>query len=1265
MNDAGVKEKIRNTIQSFNKQDLTTASLELFNILGYNTERQAPLDKPCPAAFKESFVGTDSKFSEDKVLFEDWKYVDLLFQLSKEELHFDKTLFKKEVIIKLPDGKEDRTIIETYLFFAIELSNNQYSRTELSRITREVNRLFPMPVMILFKTGGSLTLSVTNRRLHKKDESKDVLEKVTLIKDIRIENPHRAHIEILFDLSFDELHKKNRFTNFIELHNAWQKTLDTKELNKRFFRELSNWYFWAMKQVSFPDDVEKNEDVRNATNLIRLITRIIFIWFIKEKSLVSEVLFDETELKKILKDFNSKSSNSYYKAILQNLFFGTLNQKMGERSFAKEGKNDFKISEYGVKNLFRYAAGFTIKPEEAIALFKDIPFLNGGLFDCLDKENDAGKVLYTDGFSRNPNKQADVPDFLFFGKEQEIDLSETYGDKKRKKEKVKGLFNILTSYKFTITENTPIEEEVALDPELLGKVFENLLASYNPETQTTARKQTGSFYTPREIVNYMVDESLKAYLKQKLENEAGMNADDTDVALAFLFEYNEKEHLFDKKQVAVLINAIDTCKILDPACGSGAFPMGILHKLVHILHKLDPNNEQWKERQLEKAKHIEDACIRDNSINDIEEAFANNEFDYGRKLYLIENCIFGVDIQPIAVQIAKLRFFISLVVDQKKQQVKENLGIRALPNLETKFVAANTLIGIDKPEQMQIQNPEIKKLEEDLKELRHKYFSAKTRKDKLNCQKKDKKLRKEISELLVKDGWDNKSAEQIAAFDPYDQNASSPFFEPEWMFGLKAEKAGEGVFDVVIGNPPYFNMNTVSKDLYGYISKHYKDIHTGYNDIVYYFIYLGIEFLNRNGCCTLITSNYYLGNEYAKTLRKYLKNHIVKILNFKDYMVFDQASIHTCISISCKETKSTEVIFFEAATDEKITSSDIEEQLRSFAVNRTDLEADWLMADQSTTSIINKLNNGSILLGGISTIEKGSTSGKNTVFTISSELVKEKKFEKELLRRNLKNGDIDRYALRDRGNYLIYVDNHTEIKRFPKIYSYLESYKDVLEDRNEVSSGLYPWYRLERPRNKSVFDAKEKIVVPYRAENNRFAYDNAQYFNDGGDIRAIVINDSNVNIKYVLALLNSKLIDWFYGFIGKPKGKVREYFNKPLSLIPIKRIELYDQKPFITIVDYIRLIKIRKSDNNVSFFESLIDAMVYELYFPDEIKSADAEVLKHLTDLPEFNNDWAEEKKLEIIENVYRELSDPAHPVSIAMKKMQEIEEIRIIEGKQ
>ena len=163
-----------------------------------------------------------------------------------------------------------------------------------------------------------------------------------------------------------------------------------------------------------------------------------------------------------------------------------------------------------------------------------------------------------------------------------------------------------------------------------------------------------------------------------------------------------------------IIEVIDSLKILDPACGSGAFPMGVLHSLVHVLSKLDPGNARWKGRQLAKAAEIPDATVRESVLADIEQAFVANKLDYGRKLYLIENCIYGVDIQPIAVQIAKLRFFISLVVDQKTNETAPNRGIRPLPNLETKIVAANTLIGIVRPGQQMLRNREIETMEAEL-----------------------------------------------------------------------------------------------------------------------------------------------------------------------------------------------------------------------------------------------------------------------------------------------------------------------------------------------------------------------------------------------------------------------------------------------------------------------------------------------------------------------------------------------------------------------
>ena len=295
------KSLIKESLSKFGQGNLTKTSLRFFENLGYTSEKQAPLDSPTFEEFEDNYIG-DKNFDIVKAKVSEWKYVDLLFQLSKEEVSRQASLFDRKRV--------DQTIIEAYLFFVIELSNNSYTRTELSIITREINRLFPMPAMILFKHGKTLTLSVINRRLHKRDETKDVLEKVTLIKDINIENPHRAHIEILFDLSFDELRSKHQFINFVELHNAWQKTLDIKELNKKFFNELANWYFWATTKVAFPNDEIEDNEIRNAIGVIRLITRLMFVWFLKEKNLVSEDLFIEKKLKQILK-YKDKNKSTY------------------------------------------------------------------------------------------------------------------------------------------------------------------------------------------------------------------------------------------------------------------------------------------------------------------------------------------------------------------------------------------------------------------------------------------------------------------------------------------------------------------------------------------------------------------------------------------------------------------------------------------------------------------------------------------------------------------------------------------------------------------------------------------------------------------------------------------------------------------------------------------------------------------------------------------------------------------------------------------
>ncbi len=369
------KTAIQNAIQGFTHKPLASAALSLLETLGYKSDKRLALTPNHAPQFRANF-DTEGKLNSENARLGEWKTVDFLFQLAGDDvqgpLSSQGQLFQNK--------KVEQTQIESYLFFAIELSGTHYTRADLSAITREVNKLFLMPAMLLFKHGETLTLAIINRRINKRDSSRDVLEKVTLIKDIRTANPHRAHVEILYDLSLPQLAGSHTVTNFVELQHAWEKTLDTAELNKRFYREVANWYFWAVRSVKFPGTAA-DVDTRNATAIIRLITRLIFVWFIKEKGLVPETLFDEQQLKNIL-NYTDPENSTYYKAILQNLFFATLNTEMGEeRRFRGKNKNPGGLDgHYGISTVYRYEDYFK-NPQTALQLFAGIPFLNGGLFE--------------------------------------------------------------------------------------------------------------------------------------------------------------------------------------------------------------------------------------------------------------------------------------------------------------------------------------------------------------------------------------------------------------------------------------------------------------------------------------------------------------------------------------------------------------------------------------------------------------------------------------------------------------------------------------------------------------------------------------------------------------------------------------------------------------------------------------------------------------------------------------------------------------------
>ena len=875
------KEQIRSALKAMSTRDFLAATKELLDVLGYRSDRILELSGSVDE-FIQEFQTKNQNTRTEQAFRKHVQSVQLIFQVTSDEISSANQPTLRFEIDSFDKGQQ-----QSFMFFAVELKEATYARGQYAQFTREINKRLSQPSVVLFRTADNLlTLAFVHRRKHRRDQRRDVLGHVSLIREIDpTKSRRRVPLDILEDLSLERclqwmyLHGKQ--PNFDGLLAAWLNTLDTEELNRRFYCELFGWFKRAVEEAKFPSTVPAEQQV------IRLITRILFVWFIKEKGLVREDWFVCDKMKELLNDFGG---SDYYRAILQNLFFATLNTEMDARGFSTRTEPSHRVF-----SRFRYQS--LIRDTECFEdLMKQTPFINGGLFDCLDDEESrsaGGRRI--DMFSdpdpsdgpkaaearREAWRELNVPDALFFDKNQ-------------------GLFPLLDRYKFTVEENTPIEQEVALDPELLGKVFENLLAAYNPETRETARKQTGSYYTPRDVVDYMVEEALVAALAEKAQPDDS-DADSWQERLRHLLDYadafNDVNDLFKKAEKEGIVQAIAEIKVLDPAVGSGAFPMSILHKLTLALQRIDPDNKRWEALQKERATQRAAAAFdtlnqqeRDDELTEISDIFERyRDSDFGRKLYLIQNSIFGVDIQPVACQIAKLRFFISLAIEQKADETAENFGIKPLPNLETRFVAANTLLSLDKPLQMSLgQTDIVTRLEQELNENRERHFHATTRQQKLNCREKDVELREELATELEGAGFSTDTAGKISHWDAYDHNASANWFDTEYMFGI-----ADG-FDVVIGNPPYVRAD--SGDQHLELRQRIEDSNLYETlwekwDLYVPFIERSYKLLKSGGFTTMIVSDAYCHSKYAqKSQEWFLQNsRILRLDFFSKIQIFDAA----------------------------------------------------------------------------------------------------------------------------------------------------------------------------------------------------------------------------------------------------------------------------------------------------------------------------------------------------------------------------------------
>ena len=1000
--------------------------------------------------------------------------------------------------------------------------------------------------------------------------------------------PHRAHLDILAELSLENLVQTQDVHNFDTLHKAWEGVLNTEALNRQFYGELYEWYQWAVAECRFPDDAPQLQ-------VIRLITRLLFIWFLKEKKLVPMALFEKADAATHLNQFSPETSD-YYQAILQNLFFATLNTPIDTRAFSTRHRREHRNP-----NKYRYA-DLLRTPDAFLAYLKQVPFVNGGLFDCLDTfEGTRAGGTRIDCFTddENARRKLHVPAKLFF-------------------DETSGLFPLFSHYKFTVEENTPVEQEVALDPELLGKVFENLLGAYNPETQSTARKATGSYYTPRDIVDYMVDEALVAVFKQKCAPTDG-DATFWDERLRYLLDYaqafDDASEWFDADETEDLVRAISGLKLLDPAVGSGAFPMGLLHKLTLVLRRLDADNSRWEHLQRERAQQRAAAAFdttddetRPEELLEIDETFKRyRDSDFGRKLYLIQNCIYGIDIQPVACQIAKLRFFISLAIEQEPDSEAANFGIRPLPNLETRFLAANTLLGLSG--KRTFTSARTQELEREILLNGERHFHAVTRAQKQACQRQDKALREALAAELRDVGMPAEDAEKISSWDRYDTHAVAEWFAPDRMFGIQ-----EG-FDVVIGNPPYILHRNILA-LKPALQRQFGDFFISTADISVYFYKRGTELLQDGGILTYICTNKFLRSGYGKNLRQLLLTEmsLKTLLDFGSLSVFE-ASVDTCITLVERRIPTAEQTFHAATLRAESENFNLQEafQNQAFPMQVSHLTSgEWALTSAEALTLLEKLQNTGTAfeqyVGGRFYI--GVITSHNKAYVIDAvtreDLIAADANSRELIRPLLRGKNTAKWKTLEVEQHLILIKSSTNRKwpwsdaesesdaerifenTYPAIYQHFSPYREELIARS--AQGKF-WWEIRSCDYYDVFD-NPKIVYPDISSSMRACYDTTG---------AMCLQSNYVlstNDLSLLGILNSKLFDWYarhkFQSLKDPwAGGGLRFIAQYMRHAPIADMNLAQKAELSRLVE--QILAAPDSDN-VRALERQIDAIVYRLY---------------------------------------------------------------------
>lgn len=855
---------------------------------------------------------------------------------------------------------------------------------------------------------------------------------------------------------------------------------------KEYVKKGNKW----VEQKTGEPDVQYFTSFKEDDKLVRdyikkMMGRIVFLYFLQSKGWLAGNLHYMHDL---FYDASDEVKVDFLDKVLEPMFFGLLNTKPEDRSSAP------LVNGVGVKY---------------IPNADEIPYLNGGLFQQ-EKIDEVDSVF---------------PAGMF-----------------------QSLFDFFDSYNFTIDENDPNDAEVGVDPEMLGKIFENLLED---------NKDKGAFYTPKEIVRYMCQESLTAYL------QTGIDDAEVKEHIANFVKTNDVEELGGaSSELAMSIDQklIDV-KICDPAIGSGAFPMGLLRELY--------------------------ACRK--SIEIFEE---DNAADIKR--HIIQNNIYGVDIEKGAVDIARLRFWLALIIDEKEPM--------PLPNLDFKIMQGNSLLESYKGVDLDVTSKKLKTgkdtkktrgvlslafeetdVQKTIQDLVKSYFSITDHTLRAQRRQQMDKYVKDYIKVCAEGNHEVQDAVDKLEI-PNDQ-----FFLWHTYFADVFEQGG---FDIVIGNPPYVNVEGISVE----DKKIYKDTFTCFEkraDLFSLFLEMALTKLaSASAVVTYIIPSIIHSNLSYKKLRNlFLDNKWLSEVCYTGGKVFHSPTVDTTILRFCKRGNK-KIILKNAVDFENQQVSSVPSDYFSLFQNLISI------SDQKTNDLMGKLFNHDFpRLDENFSVFQGIVTGNNPAFIFDSEAeALSNGIDKELLHPLCHGRDIERYAVRSRERRILYVDSSINLSTYPNTEKWLLTFKEELDKRNQGKSDIIAWNSLHRPRVKSELDLKEKIWIQ-RTRNESLkirivaTLDEQGCYTSEGMLNIIPMQ-KKLSLRYLLGILDSSLLNYLFAtkFLNLAvKGEYLKQLRIPVSCAATKnQLEAL-------VSEILELKKVNISADTTAL-ENQIDFLVYHLY---------------------------------------------------------------------